>query len=97
MTNEVVDLLDALSEGTLTVQEVADKFRVRNWPRRRTAQHESYLDRAAAELDDPEPYVPGSFDDVIAAYDQQKITREQLRVLGEAVADAQRAQDADGR
>lgn len=96
MTNEVADLLDQLRDGTLTVEEVANKFRIRSWPRRRPAQHEKYLDRAAAELDDPEPYVPGSFDDVIAAYDQQKITREQLRILGEAVAEAQRAEDANG-
>jgi hypothetical protein len=48
----------------------------------------------AAELDDPEIYVPGSFDDVIAAYGQRKITIDQLQVLSEAVAEAQRAEDA---
>ncbi len=53
---------------------------------------------AAAEMDDPEPYVPGSFDDVMLAYDQKKITRDQLRVLSEAIAEAQRAEDAgEGR
>jgi hypothetical protein len=49
---------------------------------------------AAAEMDDPEPYQPGSFDDAMLAYDQKKITRDQLRVLSEAVAEAQRAEDA---
>jgi hypothetical protein len=95
MTNEVADLLDALQEGKLTVEEVAERFRSRKWPRRRPVHYDSYLDRAAAELEDPEPYVPGSFDDVIAAYDQQKINREQLRILSSAAADAQRTEDSE--
>jgi hypothetical protein len=94
MINEVTDLLVALQNGTLTIDQVAQRFRARSWPRQRPAEHASYLDRAAAELKDPDPYVPGSFDDVIAAYDQQKITREQLRILSEAIAESQRAEDA---
>jgi hypothetical protein len=94
MTNEVVDLLGALQDGTLTTEEVAARFRIRKWPRRPVAHYENYLDRAAAEQQDPDIYLPGSFDDVIAAYDQQKISREQLRVLSEAIAEAQRAEDA---
>jgi len=50
---------------------------------------------AAAELRDPDPYIPGSFDDVAAAYHQKKISREQFRVLSEAAADAERAEEAD--
>jgi len=94
MSNEVVELLDALREGTMTVDEVAQRFRARTWPRRRRPPSTSYLDALAAELQDPDPYLPGSFDDVIAAYDQRKISREQLRILSDAVADAQRAEDA---
>jgi hypothetical protein len=94
MTNEVTDLLNALQDGSLTIEEVADSFRARKWPRRQPRQYDSYLERAAAEMVDPDPYLPGSFDDVIAAYDQQKISRDQLRVLSEAVADAQRAEDS---
>jgi hypothetical protein len=94
MSNEVVELLNALCEGTMTVDEVAQRFRARRWPRRRRPASESYLDALAAELDDPDTYIPGSFDDVIAAYDQRKISREQLGILSEAVADAQRAEDA---
>jgi len=51
---------------------------------------------AAAELQDPDPYIPNSFDDVAAAFHQKKITRDQFRALSEAVAYAQRAEDADG-
>lgn len=96
MSNEVVDLLNALHQGTMTVDEVAQRFRTRTWPRRRRPASDSYLDALAAEFQDPDPYIPESFDDVIAAYDQHKISREQLRILSEAVADAQRAEDAAG-
>jgi hypothetical protein len=94
MSNEVIELINALYEGTMTVDEVAQRFRVRTWPRRRRPPSDSYLDALAAELQDPDPYIPGSFDDVIAAYDQRKISREQLRILSDAIADAQRAEDA---
>ena len=94
MTNEVIELLDALQSGSMSLDEVAQRFKDRRWPRRRYNPPATYLEMAAAEIQDPEPYLPGSFDDVIAAYDQQKISREQLRVLSEAVAEAQRAEDA---
>jgi hypothetical protein len=94
MSNEIIDLLNALYEGRLSVDEVAQQFRNRKWPRRRRPLPENYMEALAAEFDDPEVYVPESFDDVIAAYGQRKITLEELRVLSEAVADAQRAEDA---
>ena len=94
MSNEVTELIDALHEGRLTVDEVARQFRERTWPRRRRPLPETYMDAMSAEFDDPEIYVPGSFDDVIAAYGQRKITLDQLQVLSDAVAEAQRAEDA---
>ncbi len=94
MTNDVVDLLNALRDGTVTVDEVAQQFRTRKWPRRRRTSPTTYAELAAAELDDPDPYIPGSYDDVAAAFHQKRITREQFRVLSEAVAEAQRAEDA---
>jgi hypothetical protein len=94
MSNEVKELLNALHEGNMTLDDVAQRFRVRKWPRRQKSDPTSYLDMAAAELQDPDPYIPGSFDDVAAAYHQKRITREQFRALSEAVADAQRAEDA---
>jgi hypothetical protein len=97
MTNEVRELLDALHRGSMTLDEVAERFRKRRWLRRRSSPPATYLEMAAAEMADPEPYLPGSFDDVMVAYDQQKISREQLRVLSGAVADAQRAEDAEKR
>lgn len=95
MTNEVAELLDALHAGTLTTEDVAQRFRVRKWPRQRREAVGSYEEILAGEMSDPDTYIPGSFDDVIAAYDQQKIDREQLRIFSEAIAEAQRAEDAD--
>jgi hypothetical protein len=94
MSNEVKELLKALNEGNMTLDEVAQRFRARKWPRREKSNPTSYLDMAAAELQDPDPYIPGSFDDVAAAYHQKRITRDQFQVLSEAVAEAQRAEDA---
>jgi hypothetical protein len=95
MTNEVAELLEALHAGTLTTADVAQRFRARKWPRQRREAVGSYEHVLAGETSDPATYTPGSFDDVIAAYDQQKIDREQLRIFSEAVAESQRAEDGD--
>jgi hypothetical protein len=91
MSNEVRDLLDALHEGTVTLDEVAQRFRARKWPSRDERQPSSFRELAAAELEDPDPYIPGSYDDVVAAYDLGRLTDPQYAVLAEAIAEAQRA------
>jgi hypothetical protein len=91
MTNEVRELLDALYEGRMGLDEVAARFRQRTWPWRHSRQPSTYLEMAADELLDPDPYLPGSFDDVIAAYDAGKISTDQFRFLSHAVAQAPRA------
>ena len=52
---------------------------------------------AEAALRDPGANVPGSIDDVTAAYDRGEITREQYRTLAHAVADAINAADRGER
>lgn len=94
MTNEVRGLLDALHEGTLSLDEVARRFRDRKWPGRNEPRPTTYREAAAAELQDPDPYLPGSYDDVVAAYDLGRLTDEQYAVLAAAIAEAQRAEDA---
>jgi hypothetical protein len=96
MTTEVADLLAALRDGTLSLDEVAERFRHRSWPRRATHPAESYLDLAAAAQQDPEPSVSGSFDDVDSAYHRGKITDDQYDVLVKAMAESMRAED-EGR
>jgi hypothetical protein len=93
MTAEVTDLLSALRDGTMSLDEVAQRFRKRSWPRRARSLPDNYLELAAAAQDDPDPYVPGSFDDVDAAYFQGKITDDQYEVLAEAMAESMRAED----
>jgi len=41
-----------------------------------------------AAQQDVDADVPGSFDEVVAAYDRGELTREQFRTLAHAVADA---------
>lgn len=94
MTNEVNDLLRALREGHMTLDEVAQKFRQRKWPRRGT-RPTTYAEYAKAELEDPEPYVPDSFDDVTLAYHRGDLSDEQYDVLAAAMAQSKAAQDED--
>jgi hypothetical protein len=93
MSTEVTDLIDALRGGTMTLDEVAERFRQRSWPRRIAPAPTSYLERAAAAQQDPEPYQPDSFDDVVAAHQDGRITDDEYTVLSEAVAASKRAED----
>jgi hypothetical protein len=93
MTSEVSDLIRSLRDGTLTLEQVAQRFRERQWPRRRRPPPTSYLEMAARAQEDPEPYVPDSFDDVSAAFHRGDLSRTEYRVLSEAVAESKRAED----
>lgn len=93
ITTEVTELIAALHDGSLSLEEVAQRFRERSWPRTRGPEPTSYLDMAAGALEDPRPDVPGSFDEVVAAYDRGELTRTQYRTLAEAVAESLRAED----
>jgi len=89
-TSEVTDLIAALRAGALTLDEVADRFRHRSWPRTRRPAPTTPTEMV--ESLDPEPDVPGSYDDLSAAYDRREITREQYRTLVEAAADSIRTE-----
>jgi hypothetical protein len=93
MTTELIDLLTALRDGTMSLDEVAERFRHRSWPRRVNRQGSTYLEFAAMAEEDPDPYLPGSFDDVAAAYHRGELSNEQYEVLAQAMADSMRAED----
>jgi hypothetical protein len=95
-TDEVQHLIAALRTGELTLDDVAARFRSRTWPETAVKEPRSYLELAEAAQRDPEPDVPGSFDEVTAAYDRGEITREQYRTLAHAVAEAINAQARRG-
>jgi hypothetical protein len=92
MSSEVTELIDALRNGTMSLDEVAQRFRYRSWPRTRRPKPQDYLERAAAAEADPDPLVPGSFDEVAAAYHRGDLSLDDYRTLAEAAADSIRAE-----
>jgi hypothetical protein len=93
MSSEVTQLLAALRDGTMSIDEVAERFRERSWPRRGIGKASSYLDLAAAADSDPEPYLEGSFDDVAAAYHRGDLSDSQYDVLAQAMAQSMYEED----
>jgi hypothetical protein len=93
MSSEITDLINELRDGTMTLDQVAQRFRQHSWPRRAKAAPTTYLELAAAAQQDPEPYMAGSFDDVAAAHQEGQITDEEYAVLSAAVAESKRAED----
>lgn len=93
MTGEVADLIKELRAGTMSLDEVAQRFRERKWPRRRRSAPASYLEMASRSMEDPEPYDPESFDDVTAAYHRGELSDDEYDVLAEAMAQAKREED----
>ena len=93
MTSEVSNLINALRDGAMSLDEVAQRFRERQWPRRRRPPPASYLEMAARAQEDPEPYDPNSFDDVTAAYHRGELSDSQYDTLAEAMAESKRAED----
>jgi hypothetical protein len=93
MSNEVVDLLNALRDGTMSIDDVARRFRERSWPRRTYPPRKSDLDLAIEAQQDPGPYIEGSYDDVAAAYHRGELTIEQYEILAHAIADSKTQED----
>lgn len=77
----------------MSLEQVAQRFRERTWASTSPPPPAGYLEMAAAALQDPEPPIPGTFDDVETAYARGELTRDQYRVLADAVAEANSAQE----
>lgn len=90
MSSEVTDLIAALRSGELSLDDVAERFRSRQWPVRTRPDPQSYLELAAAAQRDPEPDLPGSFDDVDAAHDLGELSDDEFMVLQEAALEGMR-------
>ncbi|MEE1798227.1 hypothetical protein PUR57_05975 [Streptomyces sp. JV176] len=71
--SEVTDLLTALRTGSMTLEQVAGRFRRLHW------RHPA-PPRAPA-LADPEPPLPDSFEEVVMAYARHELTDEQYETL----------------
>jgi hypothetical protein len=79
----VTAMLTSYRDGRLSLDDLTLEFRVRRWPQVPDVCPPE-LDQARAAIDDPEPYVPGSFDDVILAYDLGWLTDADYEVLATA-------------
>jgi hypothetical protein len=93
--SEVTDLIDSYKAGELTLDELAQLFRSRQWPAIMPPPPSSYLEMAARAQEDPRPRVPNSYDDVTSAYARGDLTREEYDVLSDAVLEAGRADKRD--
>jgi hypothetical protein len=93
--SEVTDLINSYKAGELTLDELAQRFRARQWPVIKPPPPSSYLDMAARAQEDPRPRVPDSFDDVKRAYSRGDLTREEYDLLSQAVREAARADEPD--
>jgi hypothetical protein len=93
MNSEVSELIAALRDGTMTLEEVAQCFRERSWSRRNIGKADSYLDLATAAESDPDPYLEGSFDDVAVAFHRGELSDSQYGVLAQAMAESMHEED----
>jgi hypothetical protein len=81
----VTTMLTSYRDGTYTLDDLSLEFRARRWPRVPDVCPPE-LEQARAAIDDPEPYVPGSFDDVVLAYDRGWLSDDDYDVLSGAAA-----------
>jgi Zeta toxin len=84
---EVASMIDAYHAGNISLDDLARRFRTRTWPAIPPACPPE-MREAAPAVDDPEPYVPESFDDVVLAYDLGKLSDRDYEQLAKAVASA---------
>jgi len=96
--SEVTDLIASYRAGELTLDELAERFRSRRWPRASPPlRPSSYLEMAARAQEDPSSDVPDSFDDVEAAFFRHDLSAEEYERLRHAVAEALKSQDQTGQ
>jgi hypothetical protein len=86
--SEVTDLIAALRAGTMSLDQVAQRFRRRRWPEAEATGVAADDGTATHALDDPGPYVPGSFDDVSAALHRHELTLHEYGVLAQAATES---------
>jgi hypothetical protein len=83
---DVSEYIAALRAGWMSLDEVAERFRQRDWQPARRPVPTTYAEMAARQ--DVEADLPGSYDEVTAAYDRGDLTSHEYRVLSDAVAEA---------
>lgn len=89
--SEVGDLINSYRGGELTLDELAQRFRMRSWPSRRSAPSTA-REGWQREQEDPEPILEGSFDEVLSAYHLGLLSSDEYEVLSRAASEAGRAE-----
>jgi hypothetical protein len=84
-SSAVTAMLASYRAGQITLEDLGLEFRARRWPAVPAACPPD-LEQARVALDDPEPYVPGSFDDVVLAYDLGQLSDQEYEFLASAAA-----------
>ena len=82
--SEVTEMIDAYRSGELTLDELTQRFHDRVWPSPRPPA-QSVDELYKRELEDPDPPVEGSFDEVVNAYHAGQITGAEYKALARAV------------
>jgi len=81
----VAAMIDAYRRGQVSLEGLGLEFRARRWPAVPPVCPPA-LEPAAPAVDDLEPYLLGSFDDVLLAYDLGKLSDDEYGFLAEAVS-----------
>jgi hypothetical protein len=81
----VTAMLTSYHDGRITLDDLSLEFRARRWPQVPDVCPPE-LEQARAAIDDPEPYVPGSFDDVVLGYDRGWLSDDEYDILAGAAA-----------
>jgi len=79
----VITMLTSYRERRISLDDLSLEFRARRWPRIPDVCPPE-LEPAREAIDDPEPYVPGSFDDVVLAYDLGWLSAADFDILAVA-------------
>ena len=78
-------MLTSYRDGRISFDDLSLEFRARRWPRIPDVCPPE-LEPAREAIDDPEPYVPGSFDDVVLAYDLGWLSAADFDILAVAAS-----------
>lgn len=81
----VITLLASYRDGLLSLDDLSLEFRARRWPQV-PGVCPPELEAAGAAIDDPEPYLPGSFDDVVLGYDLGWLSDADYDIMAAAAA-----------
>jgi hypothetical protein len=81
----VAAMIDNYRRGQVSLEGLGLEFRARRWPAVPPVCPPA-LEPAAPAVDDLEPYLPGSFDDVVLAYDLGQLSGDEYEFLAEAVS-----------